>query len=74
MKEKILAKLEASRKDLLDFSTRNPLIHYRGSKVRGVHVVNEKPETVYDLPENNPSVWKGYSFSVTSLNQYETQR
>ncbi len=49
MKEKILAKLEASRKDLLDFSTRNPLIHYRGSKQRGVHVVNEKPESVYEL-------------------------
>lgn len=41
------AKLEASRRDLLDLSLRNPLINYRPLQSRGVEIVNELPAEVY---------------------------
>ncbi len=52
MKERILAKLEASRKELLDLGMRNPLLNYRPSKARGVHVVQEKPAKVFEILVN----------------------
>lgn len=47
--QEILSKLEASRKELLDLGLRNPLLHYRPSKVRGIQVVQESAASVYDI-------------------------
>ena len=41
--------LERSRQDLLDLGLRNTLISYRSLRSRGVEVVNERSEHVYDL-------------------------
>ncbi|QMU27673.1 DUF3320 domain-containing protein [Adhaeribacter radiodurans] len=43
------ARLEASRRDLLDLSLRNPLLHYRPLQAKGVEIVNEVPAEVYRL-------------------------
>lgn len=45
----IIKKLESSRKELLDFSLRNPLINFKHTKNKGLHVVKEDPAFVYDL-------------------------
>ena len=42
----ISSKLEAARRELLDLSLRNPLLHYRPLKSRGVEVVNELPAEI----------------------------
>ncbi|HUC80123.1 MAG TPA: DUF4011 domain-containing protein, partial [Flavisolibacter sp.] len=52
MLEPILAKLEASRKELLDLGLRNPLIHYKRPKSKGVQVVQEKATAIFDLLVN----------------------
>ncbi len=49
MQDSILSKLEASRKELLDLGLRNPLLNYRPSTSRGVHIVQEKAAEVYDM-------------------------
>ena len=41
--------IESARKDLLDFSLRNPLLSYRQLKARGVEAVDADPATVFDL-------------------------
>ena len=43
------SKLEAARRELLDLSLRNPLLHYRPLKSRGVEVVNELPAEIYRI-------------------------
>ncbi len=45
----IIKEIEASRKELLDFSLRNPLLNYRTLKSRGVEVVDEIPSAVFDV-------------------------
>ncbi|MGV3656992.1 MAG: DUF4011 domain-containing protein [Chitinophagaceae bacterium] len=47
--QEILLKLEASRKELLDLGLRNPLLNYKPSVARGVHVVQESTASVYDI-------------------------
>ncbi|WP_240410042.1 DUF3320 domain-containing protein [Flavisolibacter nicotianae] len=47
MQDTILSRLEAARKELLDLGLRNPLIHYKGSKARGLRIVNENAADVY---------------------------
>ncbi len=49
MQDIILARLESARKELLDLGLRNPLINYKTPKSKGLHIVQEKPETVYDI-------------------------
>jgi very-short-patch-repair endonuclease len=49
MQDIILSRLEASRKELLDLGLRNPLLNYRGSKSRGLHMVQEKSACIYDI-------------------------
>src|SRR3954464_7675167 len=49
MQETILSRLEASRKELLDLGLRNPLLNYKASKARGLHMVQEKSVYVYDI-------------------------
>ncbi|AHM62896.1 DNA/RNA helicase [Flammeovirgaceae bacterium 311] len=49
MQEIVLSRLEASRKELLDLGLRNPLLNYRGSKSRGLHIVQEKSVCIYDI-------------------------
>lgn len=49
MQPSVLAKLEASRKELLDLGLRNPLIHYKRPKSKGVQIVNERSADIYDL-------------------------
>lgn len=73
MIDSLLSKLESSRKELLDLGMRNPLLNYRISKARGIHVVDEKPELVFDiLVRNNKSTLVlGHSrnpLSIKSLN------
>ena len=52
MQENIQAKLEASRKELLDLGLRNPLLNYRTPKGKGLQIVKEKSEFVYDILVN----------------------
>lgn len=49
MKESILIKLEASRRELLDLGLRNPLLNYRLPLSRGVHVERKNVSDVYDV-------------------------
>lgn len=53
MREVILSKLEASRKELLDLGLRNPLLNYKISKSKGVKVVQEKSASVYEILVSN---------------------
>ena len=45
----IIEEIEASRKELLDLSLRNPLLNYRLLRSRGVEVVDEIPSAVFDI-------------------------
>ncbi len=49
MNHPILAKLESSRRELLDLGLRNPLLNHRLSKAKGVKVVMEKSESIFDI-------------------------
>ena len=49
----IIAKIEASRKELLDLGLRNPLLNYRLLKSRGVEVIDELPSAVFDILVRN---------------------
>ena len=41
--------IELARKDLLDFSLRNPLLNYRLLRARGVEALNADPASVFDI-------------------------
>ena len=45
----IIAKIEDSRKELLDLGLRNPLISYRTLRAKGVEVTDANPVTVFDV-------------------------
>ncbi|QHS61679.1 DUF3320 domain-containing protein [Chitinophaga agri] len=49
MKESILIKLEASRRELLDLGLRNPLLNYRLPVSRGVHIEQETVSSIYEV-------------------------
>jgi len=49
MPESIHSKLEASRKELLDLGLRNPLLNYKTPKGKGLRIVQEKSEFIYDI-------------------------
>ena len=43
----IAQQIEHSRTDLLDLTLRNSALHYRGSKTRGIEVIDTLPQTIY---------------------------
>lgn len=49
MIDSLLPKLEASRKELLDLGMRNSLLNYKVPQARGLHIVQEKSVSIYDL-------------------------
>ena len=49
MRETILPKLEASRKELLDLSMRNTLLNYKTPKARGLRIVLEQSSSIYEI-------------------------
>ncbi|QEM11017.1 DUF3320 domain-containing protein [Mucilaginibacter rubeus] len=49
MQETIQSRLASSRKELLDLGLRNPLLNYKLTKGKGVHIADEKAEYVYDI-------------------------
>lgn len=49
MQETIQSRLESSRKELLDLGLRNLLLNYKITKGKGVHIVDEKAEAIYDI-------------------------
>lgn len=49
MDESIRARLESSRKELLDLGLRNPLLNYKTPKGKGLKIVRESAEAVYDI-------------------------
>ncbi|GAC1314702.1 MAG: hypothetical protein NVSMB24_39620 [Mucilaginibacter sp.] len=49
MQETIQSRLESSRKELLDLGLRNPLLNYKTTKGKGVHIVDEKAEYIYEI-------------------------
>ncbi|WP_462264683.1 DUF3320 domain-containing protein [Mucilaginibacter sp.] len=49
MLDSIQAKLEASRKELLDLGLRNPLLNYKTLKGKGLKIVQEKSEFIFDI-------------------------
>jgi hypothetical protein len=49
MLDTIQAKLEASRKELLDLGLRNPLLNYKTPKGKGLKIVREKSEFIFDI-------------------------
>ncbi|HEX8018617.1 DUF3320 domain-containing protein [Mucilaginibacter sp.] len=49
MQETIQSRLAASRKELLDLGLRNPLLNYKLTKGKGVHIVDEKAAAIYDI-------------------------
>lgn len=60
MSSSIYLKLEASRKELLDLGLRNPLINYKRPKSKGLQIVDEKSDHIYDILVNQQ---KTMSFS-----------
>ena len=44
----IVARIEESRKELLQLDLRNPLLNYRYLRARGVEAVDEAPSCVFD--------------------------
>lgn len=49
MQETIQIRLESSRKELLDLGLRNPLLNYKTPKGKGLQIIKEKSEFVYDI-------------------------
>ena len=50
-------KIDASRKELLDLTFRNPLLHYRALKSRGVEVIDADPQLIFEsLVTDNKSL------------------
>jgi hypothetical protein len=49
MQEIIQSRLASSRKELLDLGLRNPLLNYKITKGKGVHIVGEKAGAIYDI-------------------------
>jgi hypothetical protein len=49
MQETIQSRLDSSRKELLDLGLKNPLLNYKITKGKGVHIVDEKAEFIYDI-------------------------
>jgi hypothetical protein len=49
MQETIQSRLASSRKELLDLGLRNPLLNYKLTKGKGVHIVDEKAGALYDI-------------------------
>lgn len=49
MNETIYAKLESSRKELLDLSLWNPLLNYKITKTKGIKIVEEKSDSIFDI-------------------------
>jgi hypothetical protein len=49
MQETIQSRLASSRKELLDLGLRNPLLNYKLTKGKGVHIVDEKADALYDI-------------------------
>jgi hypothetical protein len=49
MNESIRARLESSRKELLDLGLRNPLLNYKTPKGKGLKIVRENGEALYDI-------------------------
>ena len=47
--DSIVAKIEASRTELLDLGLRNPLLNYRKLKSRGVEAVGQLPSSAFDI-------------------------
>ena len=47
--ESIRARLEASRRELLDLGLRNPLLNYRLLRAKGVEIVGESAAQVFDV-------------------------
>jgi very-short-patch-repair endonuclease len=45
--------IEISRRELLDFSMRNPLLNYRLPKTRGLSIVNNQPDLVFNSLVND---------------------
>lgn len=45
----ILTRLESSRKELLDLGLKNPLLNYKLSASKGLHIVDEVSVAVYEL-------------------------
>ena len=49
MNESIQARLESSRKELLDLGLRNPLLNYKTPRGKGLKIVRENSEAIYDI-------------------------
>ncbi|RZL16716.1 MAG: DUF4011 domain-containing protein [Hymenobacter sp.] len=49
MQENIQSRLASSRKELLDLGLRNPLLNYKITKGKGVHIADEKADAIYDI-------------------------
>lgn len=49
MKDLILPRLEAARKELLDLGMRNTLLNYKVPKARGLHMVQEQSRSIYQI-------------------------
>ena len=47
--ERIRARLDASRRELLDLGLRNPLLNYRPLRAKGVEIVGESASQVFDV-------------------------
>ncbi len=53
MSSTIRKKLDIARQELLDLGLRNPLLNYRTLKARGLDIVDERPEDVYQIVVSN---------------------
>lgn len=49
MTNSLLTKLESARKELLDLGMRNSLLNYKVPQARGLHIVQEKSSSIYNL-------------------------
>ena len=49
MRETILSRFEASRKELLDLGLRNSLLNYKLFSSRGLHIIQERSSSLFDI-------------------------
>jgi hypothetical protein len=73
MQESIQAKLEASRKELLDLGLRNPLLNYKTPKGKGLQIVKEQSGFIYDILVRQGKAMTFLSVNDTAPNYQDTK-
>ncbi len=69
MQDTLTARLEAARKELLDLGLRNPLLNYRQPAARGLSIIDERSDKIWQLLVGSQ---KNMSFAGRATKKGET--